>query len=239
MNDLRAGGSAGTDLPVLMRKSVIAAEPKVVEQRTVVSPYAFTDVPMRRPPVREEFVPARFTASSAASVGIDAEIRVVAPLGEPLIARGGVDWDIVGDAVHSYLGIPHHVMPEEMAREAAERIVERWVVGDVIRADVLVEAGARWARWVEETYPGSEILTEQPIAWRNELHQVMEGWIDTRIMLADGAHVLVDHKSYPGMDPVGHVRENYVGQLGGVRLGARGDDGGVAAGGLGAPAAAR
>lgn len=41
----------------------------------------------------------------------------------------------------------------------------------------------------------------------------MEGSIDTRIMLPDGGHVLVDHKSYPGKDPVGHVRENYVGQL--------------------------
>ncbi|WP_198393845.1 PD-(D/E)XK nuclease family protein [Brevibacterium yomogidense] len=213
VNDLRADGSVGTNLPVMMRKSVIAAEPKVVEQTAVVSPYAFTDVPLRRPAVREEFVPARLTASSAASEGIDADIRVAATLGEPLVARGVVDWDIVGDAVHSYLGIPHHVMPEEMAREAAGRIIDRWAVGDVLQPEVLYEAGKRWARWVEETYPGSKILTEQPITWRNDLHQVMEGWIDTRIMLADGGHVLVDHKTYPGKDAVDHVRENYVGQL--------------------------
>ena len=66
---------------------------------------------------------------------------------------------------------------------------------------------------MEETYPGSQILTEQPIAWRNEQHQLMDGWTDTRILLAGGGHVLVDHKSYPGADPLGHVRKNYVGQL--------------------------
>src|SRR5690606_38258673 len=175
--------------------------------------YARTDVPMRRPEDGSERVPARFTASSAVSDGIDAKIRVVATLGEPLIARGGVDWDVVGDAVHAYLAIPHQAMPESMAREAAMRIIDRWGVGDVAQPDVLCEAGARWARWVEETYPGSQILTEQPIAWRNEQHQVMDGWIDTRILLADGGHVLVDHKSYPGADPLGHVRKNYVGQL--------------------------
>ncbi|MGO1567300.1 MAG: UvrD-helicase domain-containing protein, partial [Brachybacterium sp.] len=218
VNNLRVGeaagpGLAGTNLAVTMRMSAVGDEPRVLEREQVVSAYAYTDVPLRRPPARDDLFPARFTASSAPSEGIDADIRVVAKLGEPLIAKGGVDWDVVGDAVHAYLGIPHQVLPLAMAREAAQQIVDRWVVGNVVGADVLVEAGARWARWVEATYPGAEILTEQPIAWRNEFHQVMEGWIDTRIMLADGGHVLVDHKSYPGVDPVGHVRENYVGQL--------------------------
>ena len=27
--------------------------------------------------------------------------------------------------------------------------------------------------------------------------------------------VLIDHKTYPGDDPIGHVRENYIGQLSG------------------------
>ena len=32
-------------------------------------------------------------------------------------------------------------------------------------------------------------------------------------MLPSGEIVLVDHKSYPGEDPVGHVRRNYLGQM--------------------------
>lgn len=32
-------------------------------------------------------------------------------------------------------------------------------------------------------------------------------------MLPNGEHILVDHKTYPGADPIGHIRENYLGQL--------------------------
>jgi ATP-dependent exoDNAse (exonuclease V) beta subunit len=215
VHDLRRSedGSAFTDLPITMRTYATAGDTNAWDREVSRSFFARTDVPMRRLQDTGERVPARFTASSADSDGIDAEIRVVATLGEPLIARGGVGWDVVGDAVHAYLAIPHQAMPESIAREAAERIIDRWGVGDVVQPDVLCEAGARWARWVEETYPGSQILTEQPIAWRNERHQLMDGWIDARILLSDGGHVLVDHKSYPGTDPLGHVRKNYVGQL--------------------------
>lgn len=41
----------------------------------------------------------------------------------------------------------------------------------------------------------------------------MEGWIDTLLRLPDGRIVLVDHKTYPGAEPVRHVREHYLGQL--------------------------
>ncbi|MBX4421262.1 PD-(D/E)XK nuclease family protein, partial [Mycobacterium tuberculosis] len=61
--------------------------------------------------------------------------------------------------------------------------------------------------------PGAEVPTEQPIAWRNDAGQVMEGWSDTRVVLASGGHVLIDHKSYPGVDPFEHIRDNYRGQL--------------------------
>src|SRR5699024_9506856 len=71
----------------------------------------------------------------------------------------------------------------------------------------------RWTEWIDATFPGAEVLTEQPTAWRNEAGQVMEGWIDTLLKLPNGDCVLVDHKTYPGADPIGHVRENYLGQL--------------------------
>ena len=57
------------------------------------------------------------------------------------------------------------------------------------------------------------MFTEQPIAWRNDDDQVMEGWIDTLIVLPDGAYIFVDHKSYPGSDAVREVQTNYIGQV--------------------------
>ena len=80
-------------------------------------------------------------------------------------------------------------------------------------AAVLHRAGEAWAVFLAEEFPGAERLTEQPITWWNEDAQVMEGWIDTLLRLPSGEVVLVDHKSYPGEDPVGHVREHYLGQM--------------------------
>ena len=83
----------------------------------------------------------------------------------------------------------------------------------MLNADVLIEVGNRWIEWVEMSYPGAEVVTESPIAWRNGDAQVMQGWIDARILLPNGEHILVDHKSYPGTDPIGHIREKYLGQM--------------------------
>ena len=63
-----------------------------------------------------------------------------------------------------------------------------------------------------EQYPGATVITEQSVAWRNADNQLMEGWIDLLLETPAG-YVLVDHKSYPGKDPVGHIKDKYVGQM--------------------------
>src|SRR5699024_10965797 len=177
-------------------------------QSSMRSCYAHTDIPMRRPAKEAIGLPSRFTASILGSEGIDAEVSVVANLGEPLVDKGGKDWDLVGDAVHAYLGLPLSSLTEEMTKDAAVRIVKRWNAGTVLSAGTLVEMGRRWIQWIDATFPGAEVLTERPIAWRNDAGQVMEGWIDTLLKLPSGEYVLVDHKTYPGTDPIGHIREN-------------------------------
>ena len=44
----------------------------------------------------------------------------------------------------------------------------------------------------------------------------MEGWIDLLLEGPEG-YVLVDHKTYPGSDPEGHIREKYLGQMAAYR----------------------
>jgi ATP-dependent helicase/nuclease subunit A len=175
--------------------------------------YAHTDIPMRLPVTADAHLPAHVSPSSMPSEGIDAEVSILATLGEPLVEKGGQDWDRVGDAVHAYLGLPITALPDEARLAAAKRILARWDVETILNTDVLVELGRRWTDWVDRTFPGAELVTESPTAWRNDDRQVMEGWIDARIILPDGRHLLVDHKSYPGSDPIGHVSKNYLGQL--------------------------
>ena len=175
--------------------------------------HADIPIPVRSSTPNEMSLPARFTASSVPSDGVEADVEIRAKLGDPLVARGGKDWDRVGDAVHVYLGLPLSALTDELRRKAAERILARWDAVGVLSADVLIEVGRRWTAWVETTYPGAEVVTESPITWRNDEAQVMEGWIDSRILLPNGEHILVDHKTYPGTDQIGHIREKYLGQM--------------------------
>jgi ATP-dependent helicase/nuclease subunit A len=213
----RAKGSENaslhTGLPIRICAYPLSSEMSPEARSPQRSFYAHTDIPMRRSAKEATGLPARFTASSVGSEGIDAEVSVVANLGEPLVDKGGKDWDLVGDAVHAYLGLPLSSLTEEMAEDAADRILHRWNAGTVLSTELLVEIGRRWTQWIDVTFPGAEVLTEQPIAWRNEVGQVMEGWIDTLLELSNDQHALVDHKTYPGTDPIGHIRENYLGQL--------------------------
>lgn len=57
------------------------------------------------------------------------------------------------------------------------------------------------------------MVTEQPIAWHNDVDQVTEGWIDAQLMLSNDDHILVDHKAHPDTDPIGQFKDNYLGQL--------------------------
>lgn len=205
--------SPQTSLPVRICAFPLSSEPSSNTQAPRRSFYAHTDVAMRRPLKGIVGLPARFTASSVESEGIKAEVSVFAHLGEPLVDKGGRDWDLIGDAVHAYLGLPLSSLTEETAKYAAERILRRWNVGTVLSAETLVEIGRRWTQWIEATFLGAEVLTEQPIAWRNEAGQVMEGWVDTLLKLPNGECALVDHKTYPGADAIDHIRENYLGQL--------------------------
>ena len=175
--------------------------------------FASTDIPTRATVAGGPVLPARFTASSVAPEGIDEEVSILATLGEPLVEKGGRDWDRIGDAVHAYLGLPLTALPDDARRAAADRILRRWSATGVLNVEMLIEFGRRWTEWIDATFPGAEVMTEFPVVWRNNCDQIMEGWIDTRVLLPDGEHILVDHKAYPGADPIKQIRENYVGQL--------------------------
>ena len=213
----RAKGSenvaAQRSLPIRICAYSLSSENSSNMQASRRSFYAHTDIAMRRPLKGIVGLPARFTASSVESEGIKAAVSVFAHLGEPLVDKGGKDWDLVGDAVHAYLGLPLWSLTTETAKDAAERILHRWNAGTVLSTEMLVEIGRRWTEWINATFPGAEVLTEQPIAWQNEFGQEVEGWIDTLLQLPNGDYVLVDHKTYPGADPIRHIRENYLGQL--------------------------
>lgn len=63
--------------------------------------------------------------------------------------------------------------------------------------------GAGGRGWISPKYPDAEVVTETPISWGKFDGQMPEGWGDARLVLPNGGHILIDHKSYPGTDPAG------------------------------------
>src|SRR5699024_7473126 len=122
----RAREGERTRLPIRICAYPLSSEMSPEVQSPQRSFYTHTDIPMRRPAKETTGLPARFTASNVNSEGIEAEVSVVAELGEPLVDKGGKDWNLIGDAVHAYLGLPLSSLAEETAKGAAERIVQRW-----------------------------------------------------------------------------------------------------------------
>ncbi|WP_211877015.1 UvrD-helicase domain-containing protein [Pseudarthrobacter albicanus] len=156
--------------------------------------------------------PARVTASSLESFGCVADVTEAAALGPQLIAHGAAHWDHVGSAIHGYFALPLAEMGEDVRLAAAQRLLDRWGAASAVEPHVVVEAGERMLAFFARHYPGATLITEQSVAWRNADNQLMEGWIDLLLETPAG-YVLVDHKSYPGKDPIGHIKDKYVGQM--------------------------
>lgn len=212
----------GRDLPATIRTTCGEPDDDAELYDSARTRLAATDLPaagtaaggpVDGPAAGSPAIAARVQASRTASTDDLGTVGAPQRIGPRIVERGAADWDRVGEAVHAYLALPHDLLTPEQRESAAQRLVDRWAVGHAIEADVLVRAGTAWSEYLGDRYPGAEQLTEQPITWWNEDEQVMEGWIDALLRCPDGRIVLVDHKTYPGDDPVGHVRRHYLGQL--------------------------
>ena len=159
-----------------------------------------------------DFPRARIQASSQSSEASPGQVLAKADLGDRIVGHGAAGWDAVGSAIHAYLGTAYEVLSADEQLGLAKQIIDRWGVADRVDAETLVSAGHRLADFLEQSYPDGTPLREVPLAWRNELNQVMEGWIDLLIETPTG-YVLIDHKSYPGNEPAQHIRDEYLGQM--------------------------
>lgn len=204
--------AGGPSLPAVVR--TLRIEPPEGEQYTsAATALAATDLVGLGRPAPRAGAAARFQASASVSADDLGSIGAPRRIGPALVAHGDRDWDRVGEAVHAYLALPLASLDTEQRAQAAQRLVQRWAVSRAIGPEALLRAGEAWQGFLADELPRAQLLTEQPIAWWNEDDQVMEGWIDALLRLPGGGAVLVDHKTYPGDDPVAHVREHYLGQM--------------------------
>jgi hypothetical protein len=227
----RALTEAGVDeeeLADLTRDSArLPQSPAPVAATPAVSPAAVLDRGRNTAPVKDGFVPATFAPSGAEAgkeLTAGARVSVLADLGAPLVTGGGAEWDKVGDCIHSYLAAPLSALTADQRLAVATRLVTRWGVGDRVTPEQVVACGDRWSDFVTGTLGATEVSSEVPFTWTNPAGQRAQGWLDQLLTVpgndsagdsgtAADRRIIVDHKTYPGTDPVGHVVANYLGQM--------------------------
>jgi len=112
----------------------------------------------------------------------------------------GVDWSIVGNAIHDFLLADAHNLTEGTRRARAERILAASELLSVLGPDSLLRAGNQLRKWIESAWPGAMWYREMPVTvaiTTPDGDRRLSGMMDLLLVTTDGA-VIIDHKSYPG-----------------------------------------
>ena len=119
--------------------------------------------------------------------------------------------DILGSAVHAYLGIEYAVLEEVERLAIAQKIMKNWGMDAIVDPIEVVLAGQHLVEFLEENYPGHKTYKEWPMSLLNKEGQVMQGWIDL-LLETEAGYVIIDHKDYPGQDAAKRAKK-YTPQL--------------------------
>jgi ATP-dependent helicase/nuclease subunit A len=112
----------------------------------------------------------------------------------------GVDWSIVGNAIHDFLLADAHDLTESNRRARAERILAASDLLSVLGPDSLLRAGNQLRKWVESCWPGATWYREMPVTASiatSAGERRLSGRMDLLLVTTNGA-VIIDHKSHPG-----------------------------------------
>jgi ATP-dependent exoDNAse (exonuclease V) beta subunit len=118
----------------------------------------------------------------------------------PLGDGKGVEWNVIGDALHAFLASDTQKQPRELRLARAERLLVASTLLGLLGPDALLRAGDQLRAWAEAEWPGATWHCEYPvnasIATEQGVRRV-SGAIDLLLVTSEGA-VVVDHKSFPG-----------------------------------------
>lgn len=125
--------------------------------------------------------------------------------------KGKPAMDILGSAIHTYLGIDYAELEEVEQMTVARKIIKNWGMDTIVDPEEVVLAGQHLVEFLEKNYPGHKTYKEWPMSMRNQDGQVMQGWIDL-LLETEAGYVIIDHKDYPGQDAIERAKK-YTPQL--------------------------
>lgn len=192
---------AGRDVRISVAPS--APAPAVAVERVAGT------VTVGREPIAR--APARMLPSAAVAVACSLGETVV--LGERIGVRGGPDMAAVGNAVHGFLAADRPGLSADERLAMAGDILRRFGLAENIEAADVIEAGTRLWRWIDGRFGPARVHREWPVVGRLPGGTVLGGTADL-VLRTTGGVVVIDHKTFPGMDNVALERaSSYSGQL--------------------------
>jgi len=123
------------------------------------------------------------------------------PVGEriPVAAQGvqGVDWGVLGSAIHACLAASFtDAAGAWLSEPAVARVLEGFQVGAQVEAAAILRQIRAFHAWVGQRWPGCTARAEVPVQALLPSGQVLNGRIDLLLQTPQG-FILIDHKSSP------------------------------------------
>ncbi len=118
----------------------------------------------------------------------------------PLGRSEDVEWNVVGDALHSFLAADTDVTTDDRRRLRASRILAASESSAILSVEALLAAGDRLREWIVRRWPNAIWHPEYPVSALVELPggaRRVRGTIDLLLETDEGL-VVIDHKSFPG-----------------------------------------
>jgi ATP-dependent exoDNAse (exonuclease V) beta subunit len=163
-----------------------------------------------RPGEEKMYPPAFQAASSVAETG---KVSAMEKLGVRLPLTGKPDMQLLGEAIHTFLGADNVKREKAKRLEMANRILNRWLSVANISADYLVQASDCLHSFILSKWPDAIWHREYPVFLRQDNGTIVSGFIDLLLETRNG-FIIIDHKSFPGSaDEAKERAAGFAGQL--------------------------
>lgn len=101
--------------------------------------------------------------------------------------------DVIGSAVHLFLGADDLNGDPNKRSEFAQNILKKWIITETLEAESLIQASDRFYKTIQETWPNSKIYREVPMEMNLD-GSVVRGAIDS-LVIAESEVAVIDHKT--------------------------------------------
>jgi ATP-dependent helicase/nuclease subunit A len=155
--------------------------------------------------------PKNFNPSSAPTESVVIQEQLT--IGERLTVAPGVDWSVLGTAVHACLAASLTDPSSDFSESDTSRLLRAFGVKTSIDAVALTRQVHAIKDWINSRWPGCRPLAETPLAAGLDNGQQIVGRIDL-LLMTDKGIVVLDHKSTPsGPSQWPELAQAYAGQL--------------------------